>query len=294
MVYDEAALGREDSWTEELRPALSDRRGWALFLSTPRGRNNWFHRLWLRGQDDASGAWQSWRFPTSANPHIPPDEVDAARGLLPAAVFDQEYDAVFNDAGASPFRADDIDAMVDGWAGMRLPAPGADYLTAWDIGRRGDPCVGVTVDYSAEPYQVVAFDREFRMPYPAQQAMIERRALAYNGRTVVESNGPGDPVIENLAVRVDPFVTSARSKVQAIQALQLLLECGALKCGQEDVLRELRAYQWDDKALVQDCVMALAIAAMHLPKPAGGLVPAYVDTGLDHLNRTGFDLDVRF
>lgn len=294
LVYDEAALGREDSWTEELRPALADRSGWALFLSTPKGRNNWFYRLWLRASNDRSGEWAAWQLATNANPHIPASEIEAAREELPAAVFDQEFGAMFNEAGASPFDAADVDGMADGWVGLSAPVAGRDYLTAWDIGRRGDPVVGVTVDYSTDPYQVVAFEREYRIPYAEQQSMIDRRALAYVGRTVVESNGPGDPVIENLAMRVEPFVTSARSKVQALQALQLLLERGALKCDLPDVTRELRGYQWDDKGLVQDCVMALAIAAIHLPKPGSGLAPTYEDLGLDHLNTTIVTLDMEF
>jgi hypothetical protein len=80
---------------------------------------------------------------------------------------------------------------------------------------------------------------------------------------MVESNGIGDPVIENTDARIQPFVTSAKSKVNAIQALQLLLEHDRFKArwtAQER--RELIGYQWDDKALVQDCVMSLAIGAI--------------------------------
>ena len=274
LIYDEAAMGREDSWSEELRPALADRRGWALFVSTPKGRGNWFYQLWLRGSGDDPD-WQAWQFPSVGNPHLSPDEVESARESMPAAAFDQEFLATFNDAGASPFRSEDIDAMRDGWRGLQEPTGHRRYVTAWDIGRRGDATVGVTVDVTTVPYHVVAFAREHRMPYPAQQAMIERRAHDYRGPardTVVESNGIGDPVIENLRVRVTPFVTTARSKQQALAALAMLLERGALKADVPELTRELHAYQWDDSDLVQDAVMALAIAAFHCPpadrKPA--------------------------
>jgi len=49
-VIDEAAYVDEAAWTEALRPALTDRRGSALLISTPNGLN-WFHAAWLRGQD---------------------------------------------------------------------------------------------------------------------------------------------------------------------------------------------------------------------------------------------------
>ncbi len=44
VVVDEAAYVKEEAWTEALRPALSDRRGWAMFISSPNGYN-WFHTL---------------------------------------------------------------------------------------------------------------------------------------------------------------------------------------------------------------------------------------------------------
>lgn len=268
VIYDECAQGAEESWSAELRPALSDRKGRALFISTPRGRANWFHGIFQRGQAGADD-WMSWHFPTASNPYIDPDEIAAARDLLPADVFDQEYMAIFNDAGSSPFEAKDIEAMRKGWGGLHEARLGGAYLTAWDIGRRADATVGITVDYGEEPYQVVAFDRFERMPYPAQQEAITARHLAYPGRTIVESNGPGDPVIENLTERVEPFTTGSRSKVNAIQALRLLLERGAIRADIPALTGELLAYQWEDAGLRQDCVMALAIAALHLPKPDG-------------------------
>ena len=50
VVIDEAAFVKEAAWTEALRPALSDRQGSALFISTPRGRNYFYH-LWTDAKD---------------------------------------------------------------------------------------------------------------------------------------------------------------------------------------------------------------------------------------------------
>jgi len=51
VVMDECAFMQENAWIEALRPALSDRQGRAMFISTPKGRN-WFWRIWQRGLDD--------------------------------------------------------------------------------------------------------------------------------------------------------------------------------------------------------------------------------------------------
>ncbi len=112
----------------------------------------------------------------------------------------------------------------------------------------------------------MASERLVGVPYPGIQDMITARGLAYGGRTYVETNGPGDPVLENLGIRATGFVTTARSKVDAITALQMLVERGMLKADIPQLDRELRVYRWDDRDLVQDGVMALAIAAYHLPR----------------------------
>jgi len=68
-------------------------------------------------------------------------------------------------------------------------------------------------------------------------------------------------VIENLTEHVEMFTTTAKTKTQAIQALQLLVQQGQLKYDEPQLGRELSLYQWDDVGLVTDSVIAAAIAA---------------------------------
>jgi predicted phage terminase large subunit-like protein len=107
VVLDECAFMRQEAWTEAIRPALSDRRGKALFLSTPRGRN-WFHDLFKRGLD-GGGDYASFHLPTIENPFIDPAEVESARRDLSARVFKQEYLADFlDDPEGALFKRDQI------------------------------------------------------------------------------------------------------------------------------------------------------------------------------------------
>jgi len=83
VVCDEAGKNfPETAWTQELRPALSDREGHAMFISTPDGRD-WFHKAYERGQSGDDPEWASWRWATYANPHVPDGEVDAAKTDMP-------------------------------------------------------------------------------------------------------------------------------------------------------------------------------------------------------------------
>jgi len=103
VVVDEAAFCREETWTRSLRPALTDRLGRALLISTPKGRN-WFADLY-----DSAGRREDWarfQYPTVANPHIPGGEVEAAALELPSLVWRQEYLGEFVEAQGARYSAD--------------------------------------------------------------------------------------------------------------------------------------------------------------------------------------------
>ncbi len=97
LVMDEAAFVKPEVWQEVLRPTLTERKGSALFISTPMGRDNWFFDLWETAEEAEN--WERFRFATVDNPMIDPEEVEAAKGEVGSIVFAQEYLAEFVDAG---------------------------------------------------------------------------------------------------------------------------------------------------------------------------------------------------
>jgi predicted phage terminase large subunit-like protein len=103
LVLDECDFLDESVWTEALRPALADRRGGALFLSTPNREGGWFHRLVQRGQGIAA-EWRTWHFPSWSNPHLDPGEIDAARATMPSLAFRREFGAEFVSAAGARVR----------------------------------------------------------------------------------------------------------------------------------------------------------------------------------------------
>jgi hypothetical protein len=222
-------------------------------LSTPNGRANMFYRLWagLEG-----GEWSRHKIHWSDCPRFDAAWEARTRAGMTRQSFAQEYDLDFLTSGEAVFDPDDLVRCREG---HRRSAPFEEYVTAWDIGRRKDHTVGITLGRLDETWHEVKTERVL-LPYPVVGAMISARARQY-GPSWVESNGVGDPLIEFIDADVEPFVTSARSKVQALQALQLLVQQGKLKHDNEQLDRELGLYQWDDKALVTDSVMAAAIAA---------------------------------
>lgn len=97
LVMDEAAFIKPDVWHQVLRPTLTERKGSALFISTPMGMNNWFYELWefAEGKED----WERFQFATWDNPFIDREEVEKAKDEVGSIVFAQEYLAEFVEAG---------------------------------------------------------------------------------------------------------------------------------------------------------------------------------------------------
>lgn len=102
-VFDEAAVMKAEVWEIVIRPALADRQGAALFITTPQ-HFNWVYDLWARGQDDAYPDWASWQYPTWANPYIAESEIEAARAEMTEEDFEQEFGASFTAIGGAVFR----------------------------------------------------------------------------------------------------------------------------------------------------------------------------------------------
>ena len=102
LVMDEAAFVKPEVWREVLRPTLTERKGGALFISTPMGMNNWFYDLWKMAEDDDN--WETFRFATVDNPAIDPDEVAVAKKEVGSVIYTQEYLAEFIEDGQSLFK----------------------------------------------------------------------------------------------------------------------------------------------------------------------------------------------
>lgn len=99
LVMDELAFMKPDVWESILRPALADRKGSAIFIGTPEGRNH-FYDLFVGGREWPD--WNSFHFTSFDNPLVDKAEIEHARQTLPSFSFQQEFMASF-DARTSGF-----------------------------------------------------------------------------------------------------------------------------------------------------------------------------------------------
>ena len=98
LVLDEFAFHKSGVFDTILRPALADRKGSALFISTPEGRNS-FYDMYLHGIEGKEG-WKSWHLTSHDNPLLDPDEIANAKATMARWQFKQEFEADFNAAGS--------------------------------------------------------------------------------------------------------------------------------------------------------------------------------------------------
>ena len=93
---DEFAFMKLEAWSEVLRPALSDKKGSAMFIGTPDGFNH-FYDFYQKGLSQDDG-YKSWFYKSVDSPFIDPLEIESARKELDERTFRQEYEASFETA----------------------------------------------------------------------------------------------------------------------------------------------------------------------------------------------------
>ena len=97
IIFDEAALADgKDAFNVALRPTLDKDNSKAIFISTPRGRNNWFAEFYYRGYSEEFPEWCSIKATYTDNPRMSETDIAEARKSMSEAEFRQEYEADFN------------------------------------------------------------------------------------------------------------------------------------------------------------------------------------------------------
>ena len=269
VVFDECAFINEAAWVEAIRPSLADRKGRALFISTPKG-HDWFWRLWQRCVNEDDHEWRGWQLPTVDNPFIDPAEIEAARAGLPERIYQQEFLAMFLDDAGGVFRR--VMECADAVA-IAAPLPGRAYIAGVDVADAADFTV-ISI-FDATTREQVYIDRFNRIGYVALEERLHAAYNRFNVQTmIIEDNSIGQPVIDHLRERglsIVPFHTSAASKGPLIQALQAAFEHGNIKVLADPIqIGELQAYEGKRTAsgfsyaappgMHDDTVMALAFA----------------------------------
>lgn len=141
VVIDEYATCHPDIWAKVVRPALSDRLGWAIFLGTPAGQNHFYeiYQYAKSGSPETGGApphdWYAAMFKASETEVIPKAELEAARAIMTPEEYDQEYECSFSAALVGAYYGREMERAEKANRITTVPyEPALPVITAWDLG----------------------------------------------------------------------------------------------------------------------------------------------------------------
>lgn len=248
---DEFGDFRPSVWGNVIRPALSDRQGWAVFGGTPKGRNEfWTIRETARKN---TADWKLIELRASESNILPPAEIESLKRELLPDQYAQEFECDFSAALAGAYfgremvEAERTHRITDVAHDKALPV-----FTAWDIGYRDDTAIWWfqvvrdeihVIDYHASNGQTLAFYAELISEKPYKYA---RHWLPHDARAKTLASG-GKSIIEQLITLLghDKLAIVPNLEVQdGIQAARRAIKHSwfdETKC--YDGLEALRQYQ---------------------------------------------------
>ena len=260
VIIDEASYisDLENGWNNSIRPTLTDFKGKAIFLSTPRGRN-FFYSLYVKHDEPE---WESFKFTTYDNPFIDPSEIDAAKAQLPNSVFEQEYMANPMENAANPFGSEHINRCT-----KELSKQPTEYYGI-DLAKSVDWTVIVGMDRAGCCTQVHRFQKDWLQ---TKQTIIE--VVPKNKPVVIDSTGVGDAIVEDLQKHFNAmhgFKYTSTSKQQLMESLASSIHKSEIAFPPGPLKDELEIFEYQftstgvrysaPQGFHDDCVNALALA----------------------------------
>jgi phage terminase large subunit len=244
IIFDEAALtDGEDAFNVSLRPTLDKERSKALFISTPRGRNNWFSRFYERGFSSDFPEWVSVHATWRDNPRTNERDIEEARRSMSYAEFAQEYEADFTKFEGQIWQFDAEKCVAD-LSGLDIR--GMDIIAGLDVGFK-DPTAMCVIATDGENFYVLDEYYDSAKTTEAHAVHIRNLVDKY-GVDFIFIDSAAAQTRFDLAQSYDITTTNAKKSVRdGISAVGSLVDNGKLivdsRCTR--VLASLDQYTWD-------------------------------------------------
>jgi hypothetical protein len=236
-------------WSQVIRPALSDRKGWAVFIGTPKGKNT-FHTLWVNAETDPD--WFTLKLKASDTGLLDAAELADAQKMMGEDEYAQEYECSFEAAVKGAYYGKEMNAAEEAERITSVPYdPRIPVHTAWDLGMADSTVIwflqphgreirvidvlkgeGVGLDWYAKRLQ----ERDYLWGNHYLPHDVEVRELG-TGKSRKE-------VLEGLGIKV--VVCPNLPIADGIQAVRMLLPtCWFDKDKCKDGIEALRMYRRD-------------------------------------------------
>lgn len=300
IIFDEAAFQQyaDDIW-QAASPALARTNGRATVISTPKGRANLFARIFEEpahmGFTVFNYGW--WDVP-DYNPFYAEmiaagdDKIERKKWIDKARSerwykvnragktelqWRQEFEGAFDANVGSVFSTrslekvfernyldskEDENGIISEWWTMPKEEY-HQYACGIDLGRKNDPTVIITYDTTVRPAKMVDFKyiEAGSSEWDQIQKIIVDHINFWDCESKHDGTGVGDSISEALYGLSEEFYFTKTLKQNIIQRMQHAFDFRTVKIPKiQTLFREHQRYIWDDKDIVQDTVMANALA----------------------------------
>lgn len=238
--------------------------GIVLINGTPKARDFYYEMYcWGQSSDPDYADWESWQFPSSANPHMNLKDIEAARKTLPERIFRSEYLAEFIADGGDVFlNVDEVSTGI-----IEEPEPGMAYFAAWDPAEKGDfSSFGIRNSTGQEVY----LKRFTGVPYTMQMDAVEYLCKKYNFAPLeIDCTAAGaTTLVQSMRLRgvnaLEIFFTNAL-KAQWVAHLAVLFENKEIELLSPKVSDDAKAQMEELKAYTYTYTSTGKISYHHLP-----------------------------
>ena len=246
IIFDEAALADgKDAFNVALRPTLDKENSKAIFISTPRGRNNWFSEFFYRGFTDDFPEWCSIRATYRDNPRMSETDIAEARKSMSEAEFRQEYEADFNTYEGQIWRFN-FETQVKDLS--QLDTSKMDVFAGLDVGYK-DPTALCVIAYDWDTGKYYLVDEYLNAERTTEQHAIEIQKLIDRWDIdFIYIDSAAQQTRFDLAQNYDISTINAKKSVlDGIGHVSSLIDNDNLYVDQEckQSLICLDSYQWD-------------------------------------------------
>jgi phage terminase large subunit len=253
-VLDEYGDQDPRTWSEVISPALADRQGWAVFIGTPKGQND-FYDVWERAQKDDK--WFSLMLKASDSGILPADELEAQRSTKSPEEYAQEFECSFDAAVKGAYYGKLMEQAETDKRICGVPYdPSSQVWTAWDLGIE-DPTAIWWAQTVGKEIHVIDYYESSGVDLGHYVREIKSRPYVYAGHIVphdaqARELGTGKSRLEVLeSLGLKNITVAANHRVEdGINAVRTIIpRCwfDATKCARGTKALKLYHANWDSK-----------------------------------------------
>ena len=258
VVLDEYGLHQPQVFTEVIRPALADRGGWALFLGTPNGKNQFYDVVQTAKGDPE---WFYGEYKASMTGILPQAELDAARAVMTQDEYDQEFECSFEASVKGAIFAREVIAAREDGRITRVPYdPALPVETDWDLGMGDATAIWFSQSLRSREVRLIDYYEATGQGLHHYRDILNRKGYAYSAHWAphdiqVRELGTGNSRLEaarslGLHFQISPKVERLEDGIHAGRMLFPRCWFDAEKCAHG--LETLQHYRWDFNTRIQE------------------------------------------